>query len=109
LQSSKARVFTFHQVIAPGSSTTPAPMCWSACQTPTAAPPGSAIMASRPDGPRVVGAISTCPPAAAARSTTWSASPATQTFQWLGIPWAAISAGIDPPAAASRPSRRKNR
>jgi hypothetical protein len=102
-------VFTSHQVIAPGSSTTPAPMCSAASHTPTAAPAGSAIMASRPDGPSVMGAISTCPPAAAACSTTWSALPATQTLQWLGIPWAAVSLGIDPPAAASRPSRRKNR
>ncbi len=103
-------MFTSHQVIAPGSSTTPAPMCWSACHTPMAAPPGSATMARVPDGPRVAGAISTCPPAAAAFATTSSAlSVATQTFQWLGMPWAAISAGIVPPAAASRPSSRKNR
>jgi hypothetical protein len=109
LFSSKARVLTSYQLIAPGSSTTPAPMCWSASQTPTAAPPGSATMASRPDGPSVIGAISTCPPAAAAFSMIWSALPATQTFQWLGIPWADISGGIDPAAAASRPPRRKNR
>jgi len=66
-------------------------------------------MASRPDGARVIGAISTCPPAAAAFPVSWSASPATQTFQWLGITWASISGGIDPPAAASRPPRRKKR
>jgi hypothetical protein len=74
-----------------------------------AAPPGSATMARRPDGPRVVGAISTCPPAAAALPVASSALPATQTFQWLGMPRAAISAGIVPAAAASRPPRRKNR
>jgi hypothetical protein len=102
-------VFTSHQVIAPGSWTTPAPRCSPACQTPTAAPPGSATRARRPEGPRVVGSSRTCPPAAAALVVTSSASPATQTFQWLGIPWARISGDMGPAAAASRPSRRKNR
>ena len=42
-------------------------------------------------------------------ATTCEASSATQTFQWLGTPWARSSGGIGPAAAASRPSRRKNR
>ena len=57
-------VMSSFQLIVPGSFTSVAPMCWSACHSATGAPDGSMTNDIRPASMTSNGAIATLPPAA---------------------------------------------
>ena len=64
-------ISSFHST-APGSFTRVAPMCWPACQSPTAAPPGSSTKAIRPASITSKAGMAIWPPAAATLATASS-------------------------------------